>query len=66
MTKAQLFMFGSAVLTAVISDLITYLQSRRRALDEDRELPAYQWERLAEKILAGVLVGLGGAGVSTL
>ena len=63
MTRSQLFAIGAAVLTAVLSDAITYLQARRRAQDEGKPAPGYQWERLAEKVFAGLMVGLGSAGL---
>lgn len=55
----QLLSIGTAVLTAVLVDLLAWLRARRVARDEGRPIPAYEWERLAERVIAGGLVGLG-------
>lgn len=55
----QLVTLGTAILTAVLVDLLAWLRARRVAKDQGQELPAYEWERLAERLIAGGLVGLG-------
>lgn len=55
----QLVTLGTAILTAVLVDLLAWLRSRRVARDEGRPVPAYEWERLAERLIAGGLVGIG-------
>lgn len=55
----QLLSLGTAVLTAVLVDLLAWLRARRVAKEENRPIPAYEWERLAERVIAGGLIGVG-------
>ncbi len=63
--KTQLFTIGAAIATAVLTDFLAYIRSRKEAVEADKEIPPYIWERLAERILAGAIVGLTGAGLAT-
>lgn len=55
----QLLSFGTAILTAVLVDLLAWLRARKVARELNKPLPAYEWERLAERVIAGGLIGLG-------
>jgi hypothetical protein len=62
--KTQLFSIGVAIVTAISTDLITWLQARRKARKAGKELPAFELERLGERFLIGLTAGLAGAGIS--
>lgn len=55
----QLLSLGTAVLTAVLVDLLAWLRARKMARELGKPLPPYEWERLAERVIAGGLIGLG-------
>lgn len=59
MNQQQLITLGTAILMSVVVDTMSWLRSVKEATEAGKPQPAWSWHRLAERVLAGVLVGFG-------
>lgn len=64
MSQATLLTIGASCLIAILADTATYLRSRLAAKKADKPVPEWEWERLAEKGITGLIAGLTGAGLA--
>ena len=64
MNQTVILTIATSCLIAILADTSTYLRSRLAAKKADKPLPEWEWERLAEKGITGLLAGLTGAGLA--
>lgn len=67
MNQTVLLTIGASCLIAILADTGTYLRSRlaaKKAGKTGKDLPSWEWERLVEKGITGLIAGLTGAGLA--
>ena len=64
--KEQIISVGVGIATGVATDVVTYLQAVQKAEELNQPKPKYSWYRFWERVLAGFVAGVVGAGVVSI